>query len=126
MSLAIDGVWKAGVWATTVWADGVWREGAPAEDATGGGRSKRRRQYPRWVQIEGRRFRVNSPEEERRLLMALMERARAVEATGTHPEVRAAARRVIKIQRRLKTVDDSEAQWLRRLQEMDEELLLFL
>ena len=98
--------------------------GVASDVETGGGRSKRCRQYPRWVQIEGRRFRVNSPEEERRLLMALMERARAVEATGTHPEVQ--ARRVIKIQRRLKTVDDSEAQWLRRLQEMDEELLLFL
>ncbi len=128
MSLSVDGVWKSGVWDQTVWADGVWREGAytPTETTTGGGKSKRRRHYPRWVVIDGKRFRVNSPEEERALLMAMLDRARAIEATGSFPEVAKAKRRAVRIQKRIESVDDSEAQWLARLRELDEELIFLL
>ena len=92
----------------------------------GGGRSKYRRRYPRWAQIDGKRYRVNSPEEERQLLQAMLDRARTVEATGTHAEAQQAIKRQVRLKTRIKKVDDSEAQWLERLREMDEELLVLM
>lgn len=129
MSLSIDGVWKAGVWATTVWADGVWYEGPPAPAATttttGGGKS--RRKYPRRIMAHGKLYTVRNPEEERQLLQALMDRAKTLAAVSPEPtEIAAVRKRIRAIERRVKAVDDSEAQWLRRLREIDEELLLLL
>lgn len=91
---------------------------------TAGGRSKRR--YPRWVVVDGHRYRVNSPEEERQLLLAMMDRAREVEATGTHEETRKAIKRQLRLKARIEKVDDSEAQWLEYLHQQDEEILLLL
>lgn len=96
----------------------------PAQE--GGGKSKRRRKYPRWVMIEGQRFRVNSPEEERALLLAMMERAREIEATGTPPEVQQAKKTLRRIKKRLPKVAQSEDDWTRQLKDMDEELLLLV
>ena len=129
MSLSIDGFWKAGFWSTTFWADGFWYEGAPpapaATTTTGGGKS--RRKYPRRIMAHGKLYTVRNPEEERQLLLALMDRAKTLAAVSAEPEEIAAVRRRIKtIERRVKAVDDSEAQWLRRLREIDEELLLLL
>lgn len=129
MSLSVDGVWKAGVWATTVWADGVWREGAPAvveeAAATGGGKKKRRR-YPRKVLAYGQVHTVYSPDEERSLYQALLDRAKTLAAIGEPDDVREAEKRIKRVIRRLEKVDDSEAQWLSRLRELDEELLILL
>ena len=92
----------------------------------GSSKSKRGRKYPRWVVIDGQRFRVNSPEEERQLLLAMLDRAKEVEATAAPAEAKQARKRIIRIEKRVKAVDDSEAQWMQRLREMDEELLLLI
>jgi len=77
--------------------------------------------------VDGRVYAVRSPEEERQLLQALMDRAKTLAAVSPEPEEVAAVRRKIRtIERRVKAVDDSEAQWLRRLREIDEELLLLM
>lgn len=94
--------------------------------AEGGGKSKRKRQYPRWVVIDGQRFRVNSPAEERALLEAMLDRARSVEATGSHPEAKAATKRIRRIIKRIEKVPDAEAMWVQRLRDMDEELILLV
>lgn len=91
-----------------------------------GGGSKRKRKYPRWVMIDGQRFRVNSPEEERALLLAMMERARTIEATGTHPEVQQAKKTLKRIKKRLPKVDQAKDDWSQQLKKMDEELLLLV
>lgn len=91
-----------------------------------GGRSKYRRRYPRWVQVDGERYRVNSPEEERQLLQALLDRARTIEATGTHAEAQQAIRRQVRLKTRIEKVDDSETQWLEALRAADEEILLLM
>jgi len=98
-----------------------------AAAAEGGGSSKKRRKYPRWVLVGDARARVNSPEEERQLLTAMMDRAetQVIEAE-TPAEVKQANARVVRIQKRIEKVDDREAQWLRRLREMDEEILLLV
>lgn len=97
----------------------------PPATTTGGGKS--RRKYPRRVMAHGKLYTVRNPEEERQLLQALMDRAKTLAAVSAEPEEVAQVRRRIKtIERRVKAVDDSEAQWLRRLREIDEELLLLL
>ena len=97
-----------------------------ASTTEGGGKSKRRK-YPRWVLVGDSRARVNSPDEERQLLAAMMDRAEAqvIEAV-TPAEVKQANTRVVRIQKRIEKVDDREAQWVQRLREMDEEILLLV
>ena len=133
MSLSTAGVWAVGVWDQTVWADGVWREGAAAVvevDTAGGGASRRARKYPRWVVINGQRFRVWNAEEERQLLQAMAERAevaaKTAEALGDKPLAKEALRRKVRIEKRIATVDDREQEWLRRLMDEDEEILTIL
>jgi len=129
MSLTVDGFWKAGFWSTTFWADGFWYEGAPVPPpaATTSGGGGRKRKYPRRVMAYGKLYTVRNPDEERQLLQALVDRAKTLAAISPEPdEVAAVRRRIRTIERRVKAVDDSEAQWLRRLREIDEELLLLL
>lgn len=130
MSLSVDGVWKAGVWATTVWADGVWREGAPQPTpevvTSGGGKKKRYARYPRRILMDGRLYTAHSAEDERRLLQAFLDRARET-AASEPPEIAAETmKRAVRIQKRIEKAAERETQWMRRLQEMDEELLILL
>lgn len=107
-----------------------------AEDvvvSTGGGIGKRKRKlagYPRRVLIDGRVVVVNSPEEERALLRAMAERASAAakaEAAVGHVEVARQRLRVVKrVENRLASVDDREAEYVRRLHEEDEELITLI
>lgn len=114
-------------WALNLGFAGSGADAPVVEEAQeGGGKSRRKRKYPRWVMIEGQRFRVNSPEEERALLLAMMERAREVEATGTHPEVQKAKKTLKRIKKRLPKVEQSEDDWKQQLKQMDEELLLLV
>lgn len=127
MSLSVDGVWKAGVWATTCWADGVWREGDPpapvATTTSGGGKSKR---YPRRVMLRGRLYTVRNPREERELLQAALDRAKTLAAIAEPQEAAEAKRTALRFAKRAKAVEREESQWLARLRQIDEELLLLL
>ena len=104
------------------------------ETTEGGGKSKRRkalerRKYPRWVVINGQRYRVNSPEEERQLLQAMLDRAQEqvqqAEDAGKEPP-KQAKKQARLLARRIEKAEDAEAAWLRRLREMDEELIILL
>lgn len=86
--------------------------------STGGGKSRR---YPRRVMVRGRLYVVRSALEERQLLQAVLDRAR--EAAPASP---AEVRQQVRIQRRLKQAEDEEAQWMARLREIDDELLLLV
>lgn len=102
------------------------------ETETGGGKSRRKqgRKYPRWVVINGQKFRVNNADEERQLLQAMQERAdvaaKTAEALGDKKLAKEAKKRAIRIEARQKQVDDREQEWLARLREEDEELLVML
>ncbi len=100
---------------------------------TGGSPSKQRRarRYPRRVSIDGRLVWVRSAEEERALLEQYRARLEAeaerLEAADAPAQTVARAKvRVIRVERRIAKVDNREAEWLARLQEEDEELLLVL
>lgn len=62
-----------------------WFGGAPARNGS---------PYPRWVQIEGRQYRVKSRADEQRLLQAIMARARPVEPTHIPTRAKAEKPRV--------------------------------
>jgi hypothetical protein len=101
---------------------------AVAEETKGGGKSKQGRHYPRWVVVNGQRYYVNNAEEERRLLRLLQEKteeaAKIAAALGDETLAKQATKRAVRIEKRQKTVDDREAEWLQRLQDEDEELLV--
>lgn len=107
-------------------AGAVTAEVVTPDAGAGSSKRKRQRKYPRWVVIEGQRFRVNSPEEERALLQAMLERAQTQAEAAPPAQAKVATRKAIRIAKRLETVDDSEAMWLQRLREMDEELLILV
>lgn len=128
MSLSIDGFWKAGFWSTTFWADGFWYEGDPAPPPAttstgGGGKSKR---YPRRVMLRGRLYTVRNPREERELLQAALDRAKTLAAIAEPQEAADAKRTALRFAKRTKAVEREESQWLARLRQIDEELLLLL
>ena len=127
MSLSVDGVWKVGVWAQTVWADGVWFEGARAAviAAIGGGKS-RRKKYPRRIMVHGRLYNARNANEEREILRTALERAKILVELEEPAKAEAIKQSTIQIVKRLKQVDNTEAQWLQRLREIDEELLLLI
>ena len=107
-------------------------EATVAEDTTGGGSSrektKRRSRYPRRVVIDGAVYWVNNADEERRLLQAMAERAREqaqiAEALGDTELAETVRRKSVRIQRRVRKADDREAEWLARLRDEDDELLI--
>lgn len=133
MSLSVAGVWAVDVWDQTVWADGVWREGAPAvvdSVTTGGGKKRRRSKYPRRVMIDGVLHTVRNAEEERRLLQAIVERsqdaAKTAQALGDEQLAKQSSKSAVRISKRVAKVDSREDEWIRRLYEEDEELLLLI
>lgn len=91
------------------------------------GGKRRQRRYPRWVQIDGRRYRVFSLQEERDLLERIFAELRAAEAKSETPIAqRQIRKRRLRLEKRIVQVDDSQARWLARLRKEDEELLLLL
>ena len=106
----------------------------PAATTGGGiGGKKRRRtnRYPRWVLIDGQRVRVQSAEEERRLLAAYQRRLEAekaaLEAQDASPaEVAPLRVKVARVERRLDAVADREAEWKAKLRRIDSDLVLLL
>ena len=101
------------------------------ETSTGGGIGKRRSKYPRRVLIGGNLVWVRSASEERELIAQYIARLEAQAERLTEqqaPPAKVARARVaiVKAARRLEKVDDREAQWLARLQDEDEEILLLL
>ena len=135
MSLSVDGVWKSGVWDETVWADGVWREGAynpPVVEETqdAGGIPKRRSRYPRKVVIDGVVYSVKSPEDERELLQTIAEKAsvgaKILKGLGDEETAKRAQRKAIRIEKRVKKVDNRAEAWLQALRDEDEEILMVI
>lgn len=93
---------------------------------TGGGKKKRYSRYPRRILMDGRLYTAHSAEDERQLLQAFLDRARET-AASEPPEIAAETiKRAVRIQKRIEKAAEREAQWMRRLQEMDEELLILL
>lgn len=121
---------------------GIWQpagdfstkeEGVPVvadEAVTGGGKKRKQaRKYPRWVVINGERFKVWSAEEERQLLQVMSDRAadaaKIAEAVGDEVLAKQARKKAVTIKQRIHKVDNREAEWLAQLQEEDDEILLF-
>lgn len=102
----------------------------PAVTTAGGASSKARGKYPRRVYVDGQLITVRSADEERDLLRALHDKARAVlaqaEQAESQPAIEAAHKRVVKIARRIEAVASREDIWLERLRAADEELLILL
>ncbi len=77
--------------------------------------------------VDGRLYSVRNAEEERQLLQAMLDRAKVLAEISPEPvEVKQAKKRALSIQKRMKAVDDTEARWLQRLRQIDEELLLLM
>lgn len=97
---------------------------------TGGGKKRKRTKYPRRVMLGGFLYWVNSPEEERQLLAAMAERAREqakiAEALGDKELGTTIRKRAIRVEKRIEAVDTRESDWISRLLEEDEELLVML
>ena len=88
--------------------------------------------YPRWVLIGDRRYRVQTPDEERRLLAQyLAEQQAKLEALQEQPApspkaVKSARIRIERVARRIEKVDTRADEWHARLRNEDEEILLLL
>ena len=101
---------------------------AVAATVTAGVGKKRR--YPRWVLINGKRHRVESAEQERQLLQAMADRAnddaKLAEALGDTQIAQVARKRAIRIRKRIPEVQNREAEWLAQLIAEDEEIIALL
>lgn len=101
-------------------------DGAPGKRGKGG-----KRKYPRRIVIEGRVYTVKSAEEERELLRQWQERVEAealrLALEGAPKQTVAKARvKVVRAQRRVEEADNRESEWIARLMDEDEEILLLL
>jgi hypothetical protein len=104
-----------------------------ADDKPGGSpsRAKRRRtsRYPRWIVVDGKRYRVASAAEEAALLARLLgdakEEAQAVaaDAAPSSPKVKRVRQRVKRIEKR---IEQAERTWEQYLDDEDEELVEML
>lgn len=99
----------------------------------GGGykRSRVGHRYPRWVIVEGKRYRVGSAREEAELLARLREereaQAKAAEAAQEAARAAQITRKAKRIKRREEKLEpDVEAEWLEFLKQEDEEILSLL
>ena len=99
-------------------------EPVPTKKRAAGGRSR----YPRRVYVGGRQYWVQNAEEERRLLLKHQrELERKADDATSQPAAQAAARSAaVKISRRVEAVDTREQDWLARLRDEDDEILLVL
>lgn len=104
----------------------------PTTPALGGGgghkKSRVASRYPRWILVDGQRFRVNSAREEAELLARLRnEREKAAETAQEPVEAEQARRVARRIKRREEKLEpDVAAEWLELLKQEDEELLSLL
>lgn len=101
------------------------------DTTAGAGKSKfRSRSYPRYVLVDGQRYRVWSPEEERQLLEALHDRAReamvTLEGQGKAAAAKKAKQRAVRIEKRIAKTSAADADWLAKLREDDELILMAL
>ena len=104
-----------------------------ADDKPGGSPSKARRRrksrYPRWIVVDGKRYRVASAAEEAALLARLLgevkEEAQAVvaDAAPSSPKVKRVRQRVKRIEAR---IEQAERTWEQHLDDEDEELMEIL
>ena len=82
--------------------------------------------YPKRVTVDGRFYTVRSRAEELELLRQLTEKANDQAAIAKALGDEVLARRIIKKAKRLETKIDARADWLARLLQEDEEILLLL
>ena len=99
-------------------------------EVKGGGKKRHRSKYPRRVMIDGVLHWVRNAEEERQLLQAMADRAKdaakVAEALGDEKLAKQARKKAVKIARRREAVDTREDDWLARLLDEDEEILMVL
>lgn len=105
--------------------------GAGRPDGAPGKGGKRKSKYPRRVYIEGQLYTVKSAEEERELLRQWQERVEAealrLALEGAPKQTIARAKvKVVRAARRVEEVDNREAEWIARLMDEDEEILILL
>ncbi len=109
----------------------------PAKKRLGGGKFKGKRgrdRYPRRVFIEGKSYWVKNADEERALLAAYQARLEAekekLETVAPTPvvaeKVRKAAIKIARVERRIEKTATREAEWLERLRQEDDEILLMV
>jgi len=107
----------------------AWGDSWGAIAAATPGVGKRRR-YPRWVIIDGQRYRVENANQERQLLQAMADRAndnaKLAEALGDSEVAAVARKRAIRVKARLPEVDNREAEWMAQLIAEDEEIISLL
>ena len=123
---AIGTGWADGAWVFAAWIEGAWSQ-EPNVPAGGGAGAKKYRAKGRWVVVGGKRYKVFSPEEERRLLEAYMQaQARLAAASESPVEAQKAQIRVRRTAKRLEKVESARDAWIKRLMEEDEEILVLL
>ena len=93
------------------------------EDRTGGSSKKRGRKYPRWVMIDGERYRVNSYAEELALLKRLSDEEEKRQAKLKGQEKALSVKKVARMSNRIKREQELRLEALRR---EDEEILLII
>lgn len=89
----------------------------------GGGKPKQRRKYPRWVMIDGERYRVNSYAEELALLKRLSDEEEKRQAKLKGQEKTLSVKKVARMSNRIKREQELRLETLRR---EDEEILLII
>jgi len=86
--------------------------------------------YPKRVSVNGKVYTVRSVAEERRLLEELAaqnrEQAASLKALGDEVSAKRAEKKAVAVQARVDTVAIAHEQWLAKLRQDDEELLLLL
>ena len=116
-------------WSWSGLSAGVTDGSAVAPTGGGRGSKKAKGKYPRKIVIDGVVYYVNSAAEERRLLaqhQAKVEADALMLAVSDAPEtvVKKARVKVKRAAARLEAVDTREADWLQRLRDEDEEILM--
>lgn len=90
--------------------------------------SRQRRKYPKRVTVKGRVYTVQTAAEEREILRALAEEAREqakiIEALGDKETAKRAVKFSQSLDNRAELARQAEAQWLAKLLQDDEEILL--
>lgn len=76
--------------------------------------------------VHGRLYNARNANEEREILRTALERAKILVELEEPAKAEAIKQSTVQIVKRLKQVDNTEAQWLQRLREIDEELLLLI
>ena len=132
--MAIGTGWAEGAWVDAGWVTEAWSQVANVavvSTTTAGAPSRRRGRYPRRVVIDGVTYWANSAAHERQLLEAHRSKveADALVLAITNAPADVVAKAKVKVKRaaaRVAQVDTREDEWMQRLRDEDDEILLVL